>query len=101
MVRPHEFDNAVTGGRVPREYIPSVDAGAQDAMRTAFSPATRWSTLKVTLLDGQYHDVDSSEMAFKIAGAQALKEAARILTRSSWSRSWPLRSRLRRTTWVM
>ncbi|MFT3900875.1 MAG: elongation factor G [Gordonia sp. (in: high G+C Gram-positive bacteria)] len=73
----YEFDNAVTGGRVPREYIPSVDAGAQDAMQYGVLAGYPLVNLKVTLLDGQYHDVDSSEMAFKIAGAQALKEAAR------------------------
>ena len=74
----YEFDNAVTGGRVPREYIPSVDAGAQDAMQYGVLAGYPLVNLKVTLLDGQYHDVDSSEMAFKIAGAQALKEAARM-----------------------
>ena len=74
----YEFDNAVTGGRVPREYIPSVDAGAQDAMQYGVLAGYPLVNLKVTLLDGQYHAVDSSEMAFKIAGAQALKEAARM-----------------------
>ncbi|MCK0438450.1 elongation factor G [Gordonia alkaliphila] len=74
----YEFDNAVTGGRVPREYIPSVDAGAQDAMQYGVLAGYPLVNLKVTLLDGQYHDVDSSEMAFKIAGSQALKEAARM-----------------------
>ncbi|GAC56505.1 elongation factor G [Gordonia hirsuta DSM 44140 = NBRC 16056] len=74
----YEFDNAVTGGRVPREYIPSVDAGAQDAMQYGVLAGYPLVNLKVTLLDGQYHDVDSSEMAFKIAGSQALKEAARL-----------------------
>ncbi|WP_168706946.1 elongation factor G [Gordonia paraffinivorans] len=74
----YEFANEVTGGRVPREYIPSVDAGAQDAMQYGVLAGYPLVNLKVTLLDGQYHDVDSSEMAFKIAGAQALKEAARM-----------------------
>ncbi len=74
----YEFTNAVTGGRVPREYIPSVDAGAQDAMQYGVLAGYPLVNLKVTLLDGQYHDVDSSEMAFKIAGSQALKEAARM-----------------------
>ncbi|MFC0313283.1 elongation factor G [Gordonia phosphorivorans] len=74
----YEFSNAVTGGRVPREYIPSVDAGAQDAMQYGVLAGYPLVNLKVTLLDGQYHDVDSSEMAFKIAGSQALKEAARM-----------------------
>ncbi|GED99848.1 elongation factor G [Gordonia spumicola] len=74
----YEFANAVTGGRVPREYIPSVDAGAQDAMQYGVLAGYPLVNLKFTLLDGQYHDVDSSEMAFKIAGAQALKESARM-----------------------
>ncbi|GAA4659775.1 elongation factor G [Gordonia humi] len=74
----YEFANAVTGGRVPREYIPSVDAGAQDAMQYGVLAGYPLVNLKVTLLDGQYHDVDSSEMAFKIAGSQALKESAKM-----------------------
>ncbi|BDU08703.1 elongation factor G [Nocardia cyriacigeorgica] len=73
----YEFENKVTGGRVPREYIPSVDAGAQDAMQYGVLAGYPLVNLKVTLLDGAYHDVDSSEMAFKIAGSQALKEAAK------------------------
>ncbi|WP_280402176.1 elongation factor G [Nocardia carnea] len=73
----YEFENKVTGGRVPKEYIPSVDAGAQDAMQYGVLAGYPLVNLKVILLDGAYHDVDSSEMAFKIAGAQALKEAAR------------------------
>lgn len=72
----YEFENKVTGGRVPREYIPSVDAGAQDAMQYGILAGYPLVNIKVTLLDGAYHDVDSSEMAFKIAGSQALKKAA-------------------------
>ncbi|ULE33904.1 elongation factor G [Mycobacterium sp. IDR2000157661] len=72
----YEFENKVTGGRVPREYIPSVDAGAQDAMQYGVLAGYPLVNLKVTLLDGQYHEVDSSEMAFKVAGSQALKKAA-------------------------
>jgi elongation factor G len=72
----YEFENKVTGGRIPREYIPSVDAGAQDAMQYGVLAGYPLVNMKVTLLDGQYHDVDSSEMAFKIAGSQALKKAA-------------------------
>ncbi|GAA5122218.1 elongation factor G [Haloechinothrix salitolerans] len=74
----YEFDNKITGGRVPREYIPSVDAGAQDAMQYGVLAGYPLVGLKVTLLDGAYHEVDSSEMAFKVAGSQALKEAARL-----------------------
>ncbi|NUT91462.1 MAG: elongation factor G [Saccharothrix sp.] len=73
----YEFVNAVTGGRIPREYIPSVDAGAQDAMQYGVLAGYPLVGVKVTLLDGAYHEVDSSEMAFKIAGSMALKEAAR------------------------
>ena len=73
----YEFDNKVTGGRIPKEYIPAVDAGAQDAMQYGVLAGYPLVGLKVTLLDGAYHEVDSSEMAFKIAGSMALKEAAR------------------------
>ncbi len=73
----YEFANKVTGGRIPREYIPSVDAGAQDAMQYGVLAGYPLVGMKVTLLDGAYHEVDSSEMAFKIAGSMALKEAAR------------------------
>ncbi|HEY3263199.1 MAG TPA: elongation factor G, partial [Pseudonocardiaceae bacterium] len=73
----YEFENKVTGGRIPKEYIPSVDAGAQDAMQYGVLAGYPLVGLKLTLLDGQHHEVDSSEMAFKIAGSMALKEAAR------------------------
>ena len=73
----YEFKNAVTGGRVPREYIPSVDAGIQDAMQYGILAGYPLVGVKATLIDGAYHDVDSSEMAFKIAGSQVFKEGAR------------------------
>jgi elongation factor G len=76
----YEFDNQVTGGRIPREYIPSVDAGIQDAMQVGVLAGYPTVGVKATLLDGQYHDVDSSEMAFKIAGSMVFKEAARKAT---------------------
>ncbi|MER7321837.1 elongation factor G, partial [Streptomyces albidoflavus] len=67
----YEFVNKVTGGRVPREYIPSVDAGAQEAMKFGILAGYEMTGVRVTLLDGAYHEVDSSELAFKIAGSQA------------------------------
>ncbi|RCW46778.1 elongation factor G [Halopolyspora algeriensis] len=72
----YEFENKVVGGRIPKEYIPSVDEGAQDAMQYGVLAGYPLVGVKVTLLDGQYHEVDSSEMAFKVAGSQAMKEAA-------------------------
>ncbi len=71
----YKFENSVTGGRVPKEYIPSVDAGIQDAMQYGFVAGFPLVNIKATLEDGAYHDVDSSEMAFKLAGSQVLKEA--------------------------
>ncbi|WP_238332270.1 elongation factor G [Kribbella jejuensis] len=73
----YEFVNAVTGGRIPREYIPSVDEGCQEAMEFGVLAGYPMVDVKVTLQDGAYHDVDSSELAFKIAGSMAFKEAAR------------------------
>ncbi len=73
----YEFVNNVSGGRIPREYIPSVDQGAQDAMEFGVLAGYPMVDVKVSLEDGAYHDVDSSELAFKIAGNQAFKEAAR------------------------
>ncbi|GII98719.1 elongation factor G [Sediminihabitans luteus] len=73
----YEFENAVTGGRIPREYIPSVDAGIQAAMQHGVLAGFPLVGVKAILLDGAYHDVDSSEMAFKIAGTQVLKEGVK------------------------
>ena len=73
----YNFVNAVTGGRVPREYIPSVDAGIQEAMQNGILAGYPMVDIQATLEDGAFHDVDSSEMAFKIAGNMVFKEAAR------------------------
>ena len=71
----YEFINAVVGGAIPKEYIPAVDAGIQGAMKAGVLAGYPVVDCKVTLYDGSYHEVDSSEMAFKIAGSQAFKEA--------------------------
>ena len=73
----YEFINAVTGGAIPKEYIPAVDAGIQGAMQAGVLAGYNVVDVKVTLYDGSYHEVDSSEMAFKIAGSMAFKEAMR------------------------
>jgi elongation factor G len=74
----YEFVNKVTGGRVPKEYIPSVDAGCKEAMTSGPLAGYPLTDVRVTLLDGAYHDVDSSELAFKVAGLAAFKEAAKL-----------------------
>jgi len=73
----YEFDDNISGGRIPKEYIPSVNAGIKEAMTTGVLAGYPTVDFKITLQDGKYHDVDSSEMAFKIAGNMVFKEAAR------------------------
>ncbi len=73
----YEFVNAVVGGSIPKEFIPAVDAGIQGAMQNGVLAGYNVVDVKVTLYDGSYHEVDSSEMAFKIAGSMAFKEAMR------------------------
>jgi elongation factor G len=70
-----EFENDITGGAIPKEYIPAVEKGVEDAMRTGVLAGYPMVDIKVTLTDGSYHEVDSSEMAFRIAGSMAFKEA--------------------------
>jgi len=74
----YDFVNKITGGRVPKEYIPSVDAGCQEAMQAGPLAGYPMVDVQVTLLDGAYHDVDSSELAFKIAGIAGFREAAKL-----------------------
>ena len=74
----YEFENKVSGGRIPREYIPSVDAGCQEAAEFGVLAGFPMVDVKVTLTDGAYHEVDSSELAFKIAGSMAFKKAAAL-----------------------
>ena len=74
----YEFVNKITGGRIPREYIPSVDAGCQEAMQAGPLAGYPLVDVQVTLTDGAYHDVDSSELAFKIAGIAGFREAAKL-----------------------
>ena len=71
----YEFINSVVGGAIPKEYIPAVDAGIQGAMQTGVVAGYNVVDVKVNLFDGSYHEVDSSEMAFKIAGSMAFKDA--------------------------
>jgi len=77
QIPTYVFDNTITGGRIPKEYIPAVDQGCQEAMAHGILAGYPLVGVKVTLTDGSYHDVDSSEMAFKIAGSMGFKEAAR------------------------
>jgi len=73
----YEFINKIVGGSIPREYIPSIDAGIKEAMEAGVLAGFPVVDIKVTLVDGSYHDVDSSEMAFKVAGSMAFKEASK------------------------
>ena len=71
----YEFVNKIVGGVIPKEYIPAIDNGIRDAMNSGVIAGYQVLDIKVTLLDGSYHEVDSSEMAFKVAGSMAFKDA--------------------------
>ena len=73
----YEFENAIVGGVIPKEYIPSIDKGIQEALESGVIAGYPVVDIKVKLVDGSYHEVDSSEAAFKIAGSMAIKEALR------------------------
>ncbi len=79
----YEFENAIVGGVIPREYVPAVDKGIQEQMENGVIAGFPVVDVKVTLFDGSYHDVDSNEMAFKIAGSMGFKEGAKKSESSS------------------
>ena len=81
-----EFVNEIDGGAIPKEFIKPIEKGMQEALEGGVLAGYPMVDVKVTLYDGGYHDVDSSEMAFKIAGSMAFKEAARKANRCCWSR---------------
>ena len=87
MNKGFEFVNDIKQGRIPREFIPAVEKGVREALDGGVLAGFPVVDIKVTLFDGSYHDVDSYEMAFKIAGAMALKQAARRPTRPCSNRS--------------
>ncbi len=82
-----EFENKVVGGNIPREYIPAVEKGLQEAMQTGVLAGYPLVDFRVTLEDGSYHEVDSSEMAFKICASMASRTRCRRASRCCWSRS--------------
>ena len=88
----YEFVNAIVGGVVPKEYIPSIDKGIREALNSGVIAGYPVVDIKVTLVDGSYHEVDSSEAAFKIAGSMAIKDALKKLRlpSSTWAMSWAI-----------
>ena len=75
--KPYEFESKIVGGAIPKEYIPSIDKGIQEALNSGVLAGYPVEAVRVELIDGSYHEVDSSEAAFKIAGSMAIKEALR------------------------
>ena len=75
--KPYEFENKIVGGVVPKEYIPSIDKGIQERLNTGILAGFPVEAVRIELIDGSYHDVDSSEAAFKVAGSLAIQEALR------------------------
>ena len=73
--KPYEFENKIVGGVIPKEYIPSIDKGIQEALNSGILAGYPVEAVRVELIDGSYHDVDSSEAAFKVAGSMAIKAA--------------------------
>ena len=97
----YEFEDKISGGKIPREYINPTNQGLQSSLDNGVLAGYPTVDVKVQLVDGQYHDVDSSEMAFKIAGQMAFSKAAEMAKPgAAWSRSWPSRSSPPRTTWA-
>jgi len=96
----YEFIDAIKGGVVPREYIPAVDKGVQEALQSGVLAGFPVVDVKVTLFDGSYHEVDSNENAFKMAGSIAFKEGMKKPIRSCSNPSWRWKSRLRRSSWA-
>ncbi len=97
----YEFENGIVGGVVPKEYIAPVSAGIQEAMRNGVVAGFPVVDIKVKLFDGSYHDVDSDEISFKIAGSIAFKEGARKAKPILLNRLWMLKLLHRRNIWVM
>ncbi len=95
-----EFDNDITGGKIPKEFINPIEAGIKEALEGGILAGFPMSDVKVTLYDGSYHDVDSSEMAFKIAGSMASRKRPGAPSRCCWSRSWRWKWWCRKSTWA-
>ena len=94
----YEFESKIVGGSIPKEYVPAVDQGIQEALEGGVVAGFPMVDVKVQLVDGSYHEVDSSEIAFKIAGSMAVKEAVKRASPACSSRSWPSRSWCRRSS---